>query len=90
MTRPTINKILTISGGLTALTGLFLMVHYESHFSIVIHNIAGLIFIIFSLLHIKFNFKGIKNSFTSNASKYVMVFLFIGCAAIAAIKGSFV
>ena len=87
MTRPVLNKILIISGGLTGLTGLFLMAHHKSHFSIAVHNIAGLIFVIFAMFHIKFNFKGLKNSFTSHSSKYVMALLFVGCAAIAAMRG---
>ena len=89
MTRHKLNKILTISGGLTCLTGLFLLVHYESRFSIVMHQVAGLIFMIFSISHIKFNFKGIKNALGSNSSKCIMAFLFIGCVVIAAIRGSF-
>ena len=90
MTRATTNKILAMSGGLTCLTGLFLMVHYQSHFSIVIHNIAGLVFMIFSLYHAKLNFKGIASAFTKNSSRFLMAFLFIGCAVIAALRGNFV
>jgi hypothetical protein len=89
MTRSTINKILAISGGLTCLTGLFLLIHYESHFSKAVHQIAGLAFMIFSIYHIKVNFKGVTNSFSGSAAKYILFSTLIGCTIIAAIMGDF-
>jgi hypothetical protein len=89
MTRSTINKVLALSGGLTCLTGLFLLIHYESHFSKAIHQIAGLAFMIFSIYHIKLNCKGIRNSFSGQAAKYILFSILIGCTIIAAIIGDF-
>jgi hypothetical protein len=89
MTRSTINKVLAISGGLTCLTGLFLLIHYESHFSKAIHQIAGLAFMIFSIYHMKVNFKGVMNSFNGRAAKYVLFSILIGCTLMAAITGDF-
>jgi hypothetical protein len=89
MTRSAINKAIAISGGLTCLTGMFLLIHYASHFSKAVHQIAGLAFMIFSIYHIKVNFKGVRNSFSGQAAKYILFSILLGCTITAAIMGDF-
>ena len=55
--RSIINPVLVISIGLTALSGLFLMFHYESHFTKAIYQIGGIFLVIFVVMHLIINWK---------------------------------
>ncbi len=67
ITRSAVNKGLVICGGVTALSGLFLMPHFESHYAKAAHQICGVLFIVFSCFHIKINFKPLRGSFAAKS-----------------------
>ena len=77
MARSMINKILVLSGGLAALTGLFLLFHYESHFALAAHQLGGLIFVVFCIRHLISNWKATLKSFNNDLSKYLVVAVFV-------------
>ena len=85
--RSVINPVMTISGGLTMLSGFFLMFHYESHFAKVIHQIGGILFIIFGIMHIVINRKGLVKSRRGRISVLAITVLFAACVVIMAVSG---
>lgn len=89
MKRSKINKGLTLTGGLTLLTGIFLLFYYESHFAKAVHQIAGFVLAGFSITHIKINRKPLANSFVGRASLWVILGIFAVSLVIMAVTGSF-
>ena len=87
MKRSVINPVMAISGGLTTLSGFFLMFHYESHFAKAIHQISGLLFIIFGIMHIVINRTGLAKSLSGRIPVWAMAVLFAVCIAIMAATG---
>lgn len=77
MPRSTINKVLVLTGSLMCLTGIFLLFHYESHFALAVHQIAGLIFVVFCILHIKINWNAIAKLFKSSFTPYIIISILI-------------
>lgn len=89
MKRSKINKGLTLMGGLTLLTGIFLLFHYESHFAKAVHQIAGFALAGFSITHININKKPLANSFVGRTYLWVMLGVFAVSLVIMAVTGSF-
>ena len=87
MKRSVINPVMTISGGLTMLSGFFLMFHYESHFAKAIHQVGGVLFIIFGVMHIVINWKGLAKSLRGRISVWAIAVLFAACIVIMAVTG---
>jgi len=87
MKRSVINPVLVLCGGLTVLSGFFLMFHYESHFAKVIHNVGGAILVIFGTLHTMMNWKALINSIKYRLFAWVVAFLFAISVIIMAITG---
>ncbi len=88
MKRTLINRVLVISGGLTVLTGLFLLVHFESHFAKAVHQIAGLILVIFSIKHVWQNRLALGKAFTNKRSISIVLLLFALSVAVMAATGA--
>ena len=86
MKRSVINPIMVMSGGLTLISGLFLMFHYESHFAKAIHQIGGILLIIFAVMHIVMNRKALAASCKRQFHVWA-VLVFAVCIAIMAVKG---
>jgi len=87
MKRSVINPVMIISGGLTMLSGFFLMFHYESHFAKAIHQIGGLLFIIFGIMHVVINRKGLAKPLRGRIPVWAMAVLFAACIVIMAVTG---
>jgi hypothetical protein len=87
MKRSVINPVLVISGGLMVLSGFFLMFHYESHFAKAIHQIGGVLFVIFGIMHIVINNKALINSLKGRISIWVVVVIFVVSIMIMAVTG---
>jgi len=86
MKRSVINPVMVMSGGLTLLSGFFLMFHYESHFAKAIHQIFGVFLIIFALMHIIVNRKALAATFKGRLQIFA-AFVFVVCIMIMAVKG---
>lgn len=86
--RTIINKGLLICGGVTAISGLFLMPHFESNYAKAAHQICGVLFIVFSGFHIKVNLRPLHGSFTIKSALFAAV-IFIASAAIMLMSGHF-
>jgi len=86
MKRSVINPILVMSGGLTLISGLFLMFHFESHFAKAIHQIGGVLMIIFAIMHLVVNRKALLTSVRGRFHIFAAL-VFAVCIAIMAVKG---
>lgn len=75
-----VNKGLGICDGVTALSGLFLMPHFESHYAKAAHQICGVLFIVFSSFHIKVNFKPLRGNFAAKSIAAASVVFLISIA----------
>ena len=85
--RSMINPVLVVCGGLVLLTGFFLLFHYESHFAKAIHQICGILLVIFGILHIIINWKALTNSLKGCLSARVLAVLFVISVVIMAVTG---
>lgn len=88
MTRVNTNKALVLIGSLTVLTGLFLLVEYESHFAIVVHQIASLSLVGFCIYHIKLNWVPLLKSLKSDKTMYFIAAILVVSAIIMAVTGT--
>ena len=90
MKRSVINPVLVITGGLTVLSGLFLMFHFESHFAKGIHQICGLFLLIFGIMHIIINWKALAVSLRGRLAAWPVAVVFAVCIIIMTVTGKFV
>ena len=86
--RYVINSVLVISGGLTALSGFFLLFHYESHFTKAVHEIGALLLVLFAVIHIVVNWRALASSLKERLSVRAVIIVFAVCIAIMAVTGS--
>lgn len=87
MKRTTTNTILIVTGSLTVLTALFLLFHYESHFTKLVHQVGGLIFVIFCIHHMRAN-SAIKKNITDKKVKLLISSMIIASAIIMITTGA--
>ena len=62
MSRSILNPILTTAAILTAVSGLLILIHYESYFTKALHEIAALILVVSAITHIVLNWKPLKKT----------------------------
>lgn len=89
MKRQTINIGLVICGGLTAMTGLLMLFHYESHLIIGLHEIASLATLFFCFLHIKVNWRPLTMSFGNKGTLFIVLGILAGSAIFMLFTGGF-
>ena len=53
--RTAINIVLTTAGSIVAVSGIFMLFHYESQFTKVLHDIGVVILVVFAILHVMIN-----------------------------------
>jgi predicted MFS family arabinose efflux permease len=87
MKRSVINPVLVLCGGFVLLSGFFLMFHWESHFAKVIHQVCGVLLVIFGVMHVVLNWKALKISLKDRLSMRVVVLLFVICVVVLALTG---
>jgi len=63
------------------------MFHYESHFAKAVHQIAGVILVIFTILHIIVNWKALVNSLKGRLSVWVVILVFLISIVIMVVTG---
>lgn len=88
MKRAVINKVLILSGGLTALSGIFLFFHYESSFIKAIHEIGALTLLVFCLLHLKMNWNALAKAAGGKKFALFALCVFAAYAAVMAATGT--
>jgi uncharacterized membrane protein len=77
---------MVMSGGLTALSGCFLLFHHESHFAKAIHQIGGILLIIFAIMHIVINWRALRGSLSLRFMAWAAA-VFAVCLVIMAVTG---
>ena len=87
MKRKIVNTALAVSSSLTALSGLFLLFHYQSYFTKVLHELAGLIFLVFGLWHFKLNLSALR--FLRGSRGMLVVAFLVTCLVIMALTGDY-
>ena len=90
MKRSVINPALVISGGLVLLSGFFLMFHFESHFAKAIHQICGILLIIFGIMHIILNRRALTGSLKGRLSVWTVAVIFAVSVLIMGVSGKYV
>lgn len=89
MSRKNINRVLTVAGGLTLISGLFMLFHYESHFTQSLHEIASLVTALFMILHVKANWAALKSVFKPRWLSLALLGFFLLCTGMMLALGSF-
>ena len=80
--RAFLNPVLTITGVLTLVSGLFLFFHIKTHLIMHVHEIGGLIFAVACLLHIILNWKPLLHSMKGRLLRRTVVALLIITTAV--------
>ena len=88
MQRSTVNTILAVSGGLTILSGLFLLFHYESSLIKAVHEIGALVMALCFIPHLKANWKSFKSSFPNKTKVYAIAAVFALAIMVMAATGA--
>jgi len=86
MKRSVINPVMLTAGGLTGVSGFFLMFHYESHFTKALHQVGGILLLVFAVMHLRVNHKALANSLKKRFPLWAGA-LFALCAGIMASGG---
>jgi len=71
------NPLLVLSGCLTMVSGVFLFLHFNGHFLMTIHELAGIIFVISCTVHIFLNFWPLVKSLGNRASTWAILFILL-------------
>jgi len=71
------NPLLVLSGGLTMVSGVFLLLHFRGHFLMHIHELVGIVFVISAAVHILLNFWPLVKSLGNRASTWAILFLLL-------------
>lgn len=89
MSRKNINRVLTAAGGLTLISGLFMLFHYESYFTQSLHEIAALVTAFFMLLHVKANWAALKSVFKTRWLSLTLLGFCLFCIVMMLVLGRF-
>jgi len=71
------NPLLTLSGCLTMMSGVFQFLHFGGFFLLTIHKWAGIIFVISAAVHILMNFGALVKSLGNRASTWAILFFLL-------------
>lgn len=89
MKRQTINAGLTLCGGLTVISGLLMLFHYESHFTTGIHELSALGMVFFCIWHVKANWKPLLAAFKNRKAVCAVFGALALCTLLMLAWGSF-
>lgn len=71
--RNVLNPILTISGGLTVISGLLLLFHLKSWAIVAVHELGSLIFLVCCILHLAVNWRPLLSSLKGRTAAWLVI-----------------
>jgi len=71
------NPVLTLSGCLTMMSGVFQILRFDGRFLTAIHKLAGIVFVISVAVHILMNFGPLIKSLGNRASTWAILFFLL-------------
>jgi len=71
------NPVLLLFGCLTMISGVFLFLHFRGQFLMVVHEWAGILFVVSAAVHIVINFWPMLKSLGNRASTWAILFILL-------------
>ena len=84
--RKILNPILTVSGLLTMVSGIFIFCHVYSYALIVLHELMGLVFVITGVWHTALNWRALLKTLGTKKQRIIILAVIIVCVAAMAVS----